>query len=242
MGNQTEGRAPSALVVRVLGMDVNGRPIMEPARTVNISRRGLVIEGLHSRLKPGEVVSLRYKGRKARYRVVWTGGAEGETAGKLGLEQINLKDDLWQHDLPPDSIRDSRARGAERRQRPRFEASLPVEVKSTQGGPIRAEITDISLSGCYVNTLFPVPLDSIVTIVFWLGDDKLVVKGKARTSVLGLGCGIEFRELSAAAGQRLTEYLENRCKPAKDRRGVAPGGPVTEAEVTIAAPSSRTSR
>jgi hypothetical protein len=226
--------------VRVLGMDVNGHPIMETARTADISRHGVVLEGLRSRITPGEVVSLQYKGRKVRYRVVWAG--EAETAGKLGLEQTNPHDDLWQNDRAPEPDRDSTPRGAERRQQPRFEASLPVEVKSTQGAPIRAEITDISLSGCYVNTLFPVPLDSVVTIVFWLGDDKLAVKGRARTSVLGVGCGIEFVELSAAASQRLAEYLANRCNPAKDRRGAAPGGPVTEAEVTIAAPSSRTTR
>jgi hypothetical protein len=223
-------------------MDVNGHPIMETARTVNISRHGVVLEWLRSRINPGEVVSLQYKGRKVRYRVVWAAEAEAETVGQLGLEQINLKDDLWQHDLPPDAGRDTTPRGAERRQQPRFEASLPVEVKSTQGAPIRAEITDMSLSGCYVNTLFPVPLDSVVTIVFWLGDDKVAVKGRARTSVLGVGCGIEFMELSAAASQRLAEYLANRCNLAKDRRGAAPGGPVTEAEVIIAAPSSRTTR
>jgi hypothetical protein len=243
MGNHTEERAQSALVVRVLGMDVNGRPIMEAARTVNISRLGLVIEGLQSRLKPGEVVSLQYKGRKVRYRVLWAGDAKAETAGQLGLEQINHKDDLWQQDLPPENGRDTRVPGTDRRRRPRFEAALPVEVKSAQATPIRAEITDISLNGCYVNTLFPVPLDSNVTIVFWLGDDKLVVKGKTCTSVLGLGCGIKFADLSAAAGQRLTEYLENRCKPAKDRRAGAAGRRATEVEITIVqAPSSRIPR
>jgi hypothetical protein len=227
--------------VRVLGMDVNGHPIMETARTADISRHGVVLEGLRSRITPGEVVSLQYKGRKVRYRVVWAG--EAETAGKLGLEQTNPHDDLWQNDRAPEPDRDSTPRGAERRQQPRFEASLPVEVKSTQGAPIRAEITDISLSGCYVNTLFPVPLDSVVTIVFWLGDDKLVVKGKTCTSVLGLGCGIKFADLSAAAGQRLTEYLENRCKPAKDRRAGAAGRRATEVEITIVqAPSSRIPR
>jgi hypothetical protein len=240
MGNRTEGRAESALVVRVLGMDANGHAIMETARTVNISRHGVVIEGLRSNVKPGEVLSLQYQGRKVRYRVVWAGDAE--TAGQLGLEQLNLKDDLWRHDLPPDPGRDTTPRGGERRQQPRFEASLPVEVKSSEGTPIRAEITDISLSGCYVNTLFPVPLDSVVAIVFWLGDEKVAVKGRARTSVLGVGCGIEFMELSAAASQRLAAYLENRCQPAKDRRGDAAGGQAVEAEVTVAAPSSRTAR
>jgi hypothetical protein len=236
MGKQTEVRAQGALSVRVLGMDANGRPMLETAQTVNISRHGVVIGGLRSRVNPGEVVSLQYKGRKVRYRVVWAG--QGETAGQLGLEQINLQDDLWQQDAPLDTGGDTgfdtREPGAERRQQRRFETSLPVEVRSPQGAPIRAEISDVSLNGCYVNTLFPVPLDSVVTIVFWLGDDKLVVKGQARTSVLGVGCGIEFIDLSAEVSKGLAEYLQNTCQPATDRRKNAAGEPATHAEATAA--------
>ncbi len=241
MGKRTEPRAQRALTVRVLGMDVNGRPILETAWTLNISRHGLVLQGLRSRVNPGDVLSLQHNGRKVRYRVIWAGEAGTERAGHLGLKKINRQDDLWQLDLPPATERDLRERGAERRQQRRFEASLPVEVRSPQSAPIRAEIADINLSGCYVNTLFPAALDSIVNIVFWFGDQKLSVKGKVRTCVLGVGCGIEFVDLSAENSKLLAEYLENRCRPASDRREGA-NGPATEAEITIAQAPSRTTR
>lgn len=252
MGNRTESRAQRSLEVRLLGMDVNGRPILATAQTVNVSRHGVVLAGLASRVSPGEVVSLQYKGRKVRYRVIWEGEAGTEKAGQLGLEQVNLQDNLWQQDLPAaaaDTPPETRARRAERRQQRRFEASLPVEVRSAEGAPIRAEISDISISGCYVNTLFPVPLDSIVTIVFWIGDDKLTAKGKVRTSILGVGLAIEFVDLSADTRQRLTEYLRCRCLPAVDRRRGAAGltakeavPTAKEAEAEVAAAPSSPSR
>lgn len=243
MGNRRESRAQCSLEVRVLGMDVTGHPLLATAHTVDISRHGVVLEGLASRVSLGEVISLQYKGRKARYRVIWEGEAGTEKAGQLGLEQVNLRDDLWQQDLPAaETGPEPRARRAERRHQRRFDASLPVEVRYQQAAPMRAEISDISLSGCYVNTLFPVPQDSIVSIVFWLGDDKLTAKGKVRTSILGVGCGIEFVDLSAANRERLTEYLRSRCVAVDRRRGAA-GQPAREAEVATAPPSpSRNTR
>lgn len=243
MGKRVESRAQCSLEVRVLGMDVNSRPILATARTVNISRHGVVLEGLASRVSPGEVVSLQYKGRKVRYRVIWSGEAGTEKAGQLGLEQVNNHDDLWQQDMPaPETAADTRTRRAERRKQRRFQADLPVEVRSTQAAPIRAEIADISLSGCYVNTLFPVPVDSVVSIVFWLGDDKVTAKGKVRSSILGVGCGIEFVDLSPAVHQRLEEFLQYRCLPAGDRRRTAASQPAKEsakeAEIEIAVPAS----
>jgi len=239
MGKRTESRAQRSLEVRVLGMDASGRPILATAHTANISRHGVVLEGLPCLVSPGEVVSLQYKGRKVRYRVIWAGEAGTTQASQLGLEQINLRDDLWQQDLPPqDEAPDTRTRRGERRNQRRFEASLPVEVRTEEGTPIRAEISDISLSGCYVNTLFPVPLDSIVSIVFWLGDEKLIAKGKVRASILGVGCGIEFIDVPPADSQRLTEFFESRCLPSADRRTGTTEPSAREAEAEVAAPSS----
>jgi len=241
MGQRTQPRAQRVLTVRVLGMDANGRPILQTAWTVNISRSGLVIEGLRSSVNLGEVVSLQFKDRKVRYRVVWTGETGSEQAGQLGLEQLNPQDDLWQLDLPPETESDPQERGAERRQQRRFEASLPVEVKSAQGSPIRAEISDISLSGCYVNTLFPAAIDSFVHIVFWIADQKLSVKGRVRTCVRGVGCGIEFIDVPAVAKKLLAQYFASGCRPASDRREGA-NGTATEAEITAAPAPPRTTR
>ena len=242
MGKRREGRHQCALAVRVLGMDVNGRPILETVQTVNISRHGVVIEGLPSRVNPGEVVSLQYKGRKVRYRVVWEGKADTERVGQLGLEQVNLHDDLWQKDLPAPQVagRDKQARGGERRRHRRFEAFLPVELRCEQAVPVRAETSDVSLSGCYVNTLSPWPINTVITLVIWLRNQKLAVKGRVRTSVLGVGSGIDFVDLSEADRKQLAEYLKNYCKPVTERRKDPAGK--TKAEVAAAEVLSASAR
>jgi len=237
MGKRTEPRAQRALTVRVLGMDATGHPILQTAWTVNISRQGVVLDGLQSRVNSGDVLSLQYKGRKVRYRVIWAGEAGTEKAGQLGLEKVNAQDDLWHEDLPPETESDPQERGKERRKQRRYQALLPVEVNASQGASTRAEISDISLSGCYVNTLFPMALDSIVTVVFWLGEQKFSANGRVRTSVLGVGCGIEFLHVSPQNGKVLAEYLAKNCYPATDRRGNS-SGPSAEAEITVV--SSRT--
>ena len=229
-----QGKQPRhVLNVRVLGMDANGRPIRQDAWTVNISRTTLVIGGLAASVNVGEVLSLQFKDRKVRYRVLWAGEPETSKAGQLGLEQVNPQDDLLQLNLPPEAEDDEQERGSERRLERRFEASLPVEVQSAQNVPIRAEISDISLSGCYVNTLFPVTVGSTVNVVFWVGDEKLSVKGKVRTCVLGVGCGIEFLDVSEQAKALLSEYFARGCHPASDRRDGSQGT-TTQAEITIA--------
>lgn len=243
MGKRTESRAQRALQVRILGMDANGRPMLASARTVNISRQGVVLEGVTSPVKSGEVVSLQYKSRKVRYKVIWVGEPTTPQASMLGLEKVNQKDDLWQDDLPPqDDAPDTRTRRGERRHQRRFESTLPVEVRTAEGQPIRAQITDISLSGCYVNTLFPVTLDSIVSIVFWIGDEKLIARGKVRTSIVGVGCGIEFVDLTPADKQRLEDFLEMRCPPATDRRQGAAPKSAKEAEEEVVSGASLISR
>jgi PilZ domain len=226
MRKRTEPRVQRALSVRVLGMDSNGRAILETARTVNVSRSGVMVEGLASALTPGDVVSLKYEDRKARFRVVWAAKPGTPQQGQIGLEQVQPGDDLWQLGRVGQE-----PCGTERRRQPRFETSLPVEVRSAQGAPIRAQLSDISLGGIYVNTLVPLPVHAGVTVLIWLGDHKLMLNGKVRTSVPGVGCGIEFGDLSAEDSSRLTEYL-NTCTPAEDKRTAettAPDEPATEA-------------
>ena len=239
MGKQ----AQHVLNVRVLGMDANGHPIRQDAWTVNISRTTLVIGGLAASVNVGEVLSLQFKGRKVRYRVVWTGEVGTSKAGQLGLEQINPQDDLLQLNLPPEAEsdeNDQQERGSDRRLEHRYQASLPVEVKSAQGTPLRAEISDISLSGCYVTTLYPLEVDQVVNVVFWVGDVKISLKGRVRTCVLGVGCGIEFVEVPEQTKKLLTDFTQG-CRLASDRRDGGQGA-TTQAEFTIVQGPSQYSR
>ena len=219
------------LNVRVLGMDASGRPIRQDAQTLSVSRDGLVVGGIGASVNPGEVLSVQYKDRKVRYRVLWAGEPGSSKAGQLGLEQVHPEDDLFQMEFPLETVPDEpQPRGAERRHERRFEASLPVEVKSTQTSSLRAEISDISLGGCYISTLYPVAVGLSVTVIFWIGDEKVSVRGKVRTCVPGVGCGIEFLDLTENT-KRLLDHFTSNSRPASDRRDDGQGS--TAAEIIV---------
>lgn len=232
MSKRKEARVQRPLQVRVMGMDVNGRPILATARTLNISRHGVVVAGLASRVNPGEVISLQYKGRKVRYRVIWAGDPLSGTGGQLGLQTVNLEDDLWQEDLPKiESFNDIRPRGRQRRQKSRYEIRIPVELRSDTKGPIWADIGDMSASGCYVKTLFPMVPGTSVTVTIRLGDDHLTAKGIVRNSLKGVGCGVEFHGLLPKDQLALMAFCRTHGIPARERRATTGNAAKPELEL-----------
>ena len=47
----------------------------------------------------------------------------------------------------------------DRREYARIKVSVPVEIQTDAGGsPIRCATADLSLSGCYIETIFPFPI------------------------------------------------------------------------------------
>ncbi len=98
----------------------------------------------------------------------------------------------------------------ERRRFPRRMAALPVEVRqAAQSYPLKCETTDISLGGCYVKTLFTLPVGTEVNLRIRLADTELQVKGAVRTADPGLGNGIEFLEMPPEQREQLARYLQN---------------------------------
>jgi hypothetical protein len=89
MGKRRDPRIVAKLEVRIAGIDVNGRPLLQAATTGNISRHGALLEGIQGTFKAGEVISVTYKGNKARFRIAWIGGAGTDKAGQIGLEGVD---------------------------------------------------------------------------------------------------------------------------------------------------------
>jgi hypothetical protein len=76
------------------GVDANGRPFMQLATVRNISDQGLLVDGVRTQLKAGEVVDLQYNNQKAEFLVVWTRQSAGN-AGKIGLFNLPSQPCLW---------------------------------------------------------------------------------------------------------------------------------------------------
>ena len=74
MSDQPEPRFLAELVVRVFGMDAEGRPFSRNAHTRDISDRGARLSGLEATLLVGDVIGVQLGDRKARCKVIWVTG------------------------------------------------------------------------------------------------------------------------------------------------------------------------
>ncbi len=96
---------------------------------------------------------------------------------------------------------------AKRRKHPRFPCSGGVEIRRQEGGqPIWANLSDVSLTGCYVASTSTLPDGTMVT--FHLRTHDLNIKGRAvvRASHHAVGMGVAFLHLGKE-DQKNLEFL-----------------------------------
>ncbi len=97
----------------------------------------------------------------------------------------------------------------ERRRHTRYPCPLPIQVTSlTLAFPLYGETSDVSLSGCYVNTLMPLPKDLQVNVRITVDNTEISTAACIRTCDQGVGNGIEFRETNADFCQVLQAKLQ----------------------------------
>ena len=98
---------------------------------------------------------------------------------------------------------------SERRRHKRYFCPLPIEITSPAlRFPVRGETSDVSLSGCYVNTLMPLSRDLIIDVRISLNGTTISSAACVRTCDHGVGNGIEFREPSPAFLETLHAKLQ----------------------------------
>ncbi len=66
-----EPRTDIDLGLTVWGVDTRGDRFLQEARAREVSLSGGLLTGLDAELRSGDVIGILYRGKKARYRVVW---------------------------------------------------------------------------------------------------------------------------------------------------------------------------
>ena len=61
----------------------------------NISRSGVLLEGMQRMLKPGEFVHVQFGEDQAQYKVVWAGKTGTAREGELGLQTVASEPAIW---------------------------------------------------------------------------------------------------------------------------------------------------
>ncbi len=73
---------------------------------------------------------------------------------------------------------------------------------------MQCNATDMGGRGCYVESLVPLHIGTVVTVTFWIDSEKVKTNGIVRASDPGVGMGIEFTSLEQQIQEQLQAYLE----------------------------------
>ena len=96
----------------------------------------------------------------------------------------------------------------EKRKHPRYKCAVPVEIRQPGASfPSQGQTTDVCLGGCYISTRFNLTVGSEVELKLWVGGVGVKTKAIVRTSDPGVGNGMQFVQLDAAAEKALTDYF-----------------------------------
>ena len=100
----------------------------------------------------------------------------------------------------------------ERRGSARLKVQVPVEIY-TEGSaaPLRGATSDLSLSGCYIESIFPFPVGTQLELKLQL-EGTLLVAATVVTSDPQVGNGIHFTRMLPEDFEELRTFLENAEK------------------------------
>ena len=101
----------------------------------------------------------------------------------------------------------------ERRRHPRSKLNLPVEVHAEGSDtPIHFTTSDLSLGGCYIESMYPFPVGTSLELKLQVSDTLLIL-AKVVTADPQFGNGIQFVRMLPEDRDALSHYLGSVAKP-----------------------------
>jgi hypothetical protein len=105
----------------------------------------------------------------------------------------------------------------ERRENPRVKIKVPVELYlEGKDTPYRTATSDLSLHGCYIETIFPFPIGTVLELKLQLTGTLLVLATVA-TSDPQVGNGIKFTKMLPEDIDELRAFLDAAEKDAAEK-------------------------
>jgi len=203
-----EPRLSVDLPVRIWGMSAEGRAFSQHARAQNISSEGALISGVDHDLKIGDVVGVQCDEKKARCTVIWAVNTGAIKKNQVGIKLLVDQECPWKNYLPLDGAT-VKISPSSRRRYPRHKIKLPLELRDERvKAPTRINATDVSGNGCYVETMLPLPIGTVLRVDFWLDSDHINITAVVRTCDPGVGNGIEFTGMPTDAKAKMQAYLD----------------------------------
>ncbi len=99
----------------------------------------------------------------------------------------------------------------EKRTHERVACAISAELRPPAGAAVFGNVSDLSISGCYINLSFPLRVGTAVEIGLWIGDDKKVMfHGVVRSATPQVGNGIEFVHVTPEQDAALQQLIARR--------------------------------
>jgi hypothetical protein len=96
----------------------------------------------------------------------------------------------------------------ERRKYPRVKTRVPVEIYVEEGEtPLRGATLDLSVGGCYIETMFPFPKGARLELKLAVAD-TLLIEAEVATCDPQVGNGIVFRRMLPEDVEALRKFIE----------------------------------
>lgn len=203
-----EPRIPVDLDLRVWGMGADGRAFSQHARAHNVSASGALLCGIERDLKIGDTIGVQSGEKKARCKVIWEKNTGTEQKIQVGVQLVNKQDSPWTASLAETQAEVPTVPPGRRRW-DRLKISFLIALHDDETPvPIRVTATDISGSGCYVETLSPFPIGAGLNAELWMGEERVTTRALVRTSDPRVGMGIEFVGFKTEDQRRFQQHLQ----------------------------------
>jgi c-di-GMP-binding flagellar brake protein YcgR len=95
----------------------------------------------------------------------------------------------------------------ERRRYPRIRAKVPIELICSGAAPMRTSTDEISVCGCYVETMFTMEVGTKLAIKLSFGGETLHASGAVVTKYPQVGNGIDFTQMHPNDSRKLGEFI-----------------------------------
>jgi hypothetical protein len=210
MDNRVENGVANQIMVRVWGIDADGRPFFQNTNAGNLSGESALVSGISHPLKPGDVVGIQFDFKKARFSIVSVTDAGVPRKINVIVQLLPGQRSPWQELVPTEDKPQFIATASNKRRFVRHKVLFPIEIsfEDARRSHMQTSATDIGGRGCYVETLLPLSLGTKVIITFWMDSEKIRTTGMVKASDPGVGMGIEFTALDNIVQERLQAHLD----------------------------------
>jgi hypothetical protein len=224
MGKRREQRHAIRIPVRIFGTDAEGQMFSENVQSFDISNQGARLDGVKTRLKPGDVIGVSHGQKKSRYCIQWVGELGTPTAAQVGLVNVTQDKSIWDAPMAskspdpfiePEPVGErrklpDRRLASDRRGAARLKCVISVQLQpSGQAAPIWGKAVDMSMGGCFIEMPIPLQKGTKLSIGIWIKEHKLQATGRVVNSRPGFGIGVQFTEMSELDVAQLKDFLKS---------------------------------